>query len=122
MISYAATKSFVNTFASCLRVLAAPSGVEVITVQPGFIDTRMTKQMRGQESSVPAFEFASAYGMAAQMKSAVEGGGVSLVSWPIRQSVMMYALKGKKSSGGECVSQNAKAIIINCVSSHQSRL
>lgn len=96
MISYAATKSFVNTFSSSLRVLAAPCGVEVVTVQPGFIDTRMTKKMRGQESSVPGAEFASAEGMASRMKAAVEGGGVSVVSWPVRQSVMMYALKCRR--------------------------
>ncbi|KAF9556928.1 NAD(P)-binding protein [Agrocybe pediades] len=93
MISYAATKSFINTFSSSLRVLAAPHGVEVVTVQPGFIDTRMTKMMRGQGSTVPSNEFASAEGMARQMKMAVEEGGAGVVCWPGRQGVQMHALK-----------------------------
>ncbi|KAH9476371.1 putative oxidoreductase YxjF [Psilocybe cubensis] len=93
MISYASTKAFINTFSTSLRVLAAPCGVDVVTVQPGFIDTRMTKMMRGQGSTVPGREFASAAGMAKCMKDAVEHGGVGVVSWPVRQSVQMYALK-----------------------------
>ncbi|KAF8953086.1 hypothetical protein BDZ97DRAFT_1680111 [Flammula alnicola] len=93
MISYASTKSFINTFSTSLRVLAAQHGVDVITVQPGLIDTSMTKQMRSQGSTVPAMEFASAEKMAMNMKQAVEGGGVGVVSWPLRQSVVMYALK-----------------------------
>ena len=100
MISYASTKSFINTFSSSLRVLAAPCGVEVVTVQPGFIDTRMTRQMRSQNNTVPNSEFASPSLMAARMKEAVEGGGVGVVSWPVRQSVMMYALKCEHS--GDC--------------------
>ncbi|KAF9481056.1 NAD(P)-binding protein [Pholiota conissans] len=93
MISYASTKAFINTFSASLRILAAPCGVEVVTVQPGFIDTRMTKKMRGQDSTVPNKEFASPHGMAAYMKQAVEQGGVGVVSWPVRQSVMMHALQ-----------------------------
>lgn len=95
MISYASTKAFINTFSTSLRVLAAPYGVDVVTVQPGFIDTRMTKMMRGQGSTVPGGEFASAAGMAKCMKDAVELGGIGVVSWPVRQSVQMYALKGE---------------------------
>ncbi|KAF5327265.1 hypothetical protein D9619_003938 [Psilocybe cf. subviscida] len=102
MISYASTKAFINTFTTSLRVLAltasstsSSSGVEVVTVQPGFIDTRMTKQMRNasQQSTVTKSEFASAEGMAKEMKKAVERGGVGVVSWPVRQSVIMYGLK-----------------------------
>lgn len=107
MISYASTKSFINTFSSSLRVLAAPCGVEVVTVQPGFIDTRMTRQMRSQDSTIPGAEFASASHMAAHMKEAVEGGGVGVVSWPIRQSVMMYALKCEHNDNRQ------KAFLIN---------
>ncbi|KAF8148704.1 hypothetical protein B0H34DRAFT_668474 [Crassisporium funariophilum] len=93
MISYASTKAIVNTFSTSLRILAAPCGVDVVTVQPGFIDTRMTLKMRGQGSTVPGMEFASAEGMAKCMKSAVETGGVGVVSYPMRQSVMMNALQ-----------------------------
>jgi len=97
MITYSATKSFLNTFATSLRVLAAPCGVDVVTVQPGFIDTRMTKGMRGQGSTVPGMEFESASELAKQMKAAVEGGGIGVVTWPSRQGIVMYALKGEYS-------------------------
>ena len=103
MISYASTKSFINTFSTSLRVLAAPFGVDVVTVQPGFIDTRMTKMMRGQASSVLGSEFASAEGMAKEMKRAVEEGGVGVVCWPSRQGIQMYALRGEISLFIECV-------------------
>ncbi|PFH49842.1 hypothetical protein AMATHDRAFT_86179 [Amanita thiersii Skay4041] len=94
MITYASTKAFINTFASSLRILALEHNVEVITVTPGFIDTRMTSRMRGQGSTVPAFEFASAQEMARQMKKGVEGGGTGVIGWPTRQAIMMYALRG----------------------------
>jgi short-subunit dehydrogenase len=88
MISYASTKSFINTFSQSLRILAAPCGVEVVTVKPGFIDTLMTKHMRGLDTSVPV-------GMALLMKRAVEKGGVGVVNWPPRQSIAMSAVKSK---------------------------
>lgn len=94
MITYASTKSFINTFSTSLRVLASAHNIDVVTIQPGFIDTRMTQKMRGQGSTVNASEFSSAEEMARRMKGAVEKGGVSVVSWPLRQSVMMYAFKG----------------------------
>ncbi|KAF8624591.1 hypothetical protein AX17_007084 [Amanita inopinata Kibby_2008] len=94
MISYASTKAFINTFASSLRILALEHNVEVVTVTPGFIDTRMTARMRGQGSTVPAIEFASAHKMARKMKQSVECGGVGVVGWPVRQAVLMYALRG----------------------------
>lgn len=94
MIAYSSTKAFINTFASSLRILALEHNIEVITVAPGFIDTRMTAKMRGQGSTVPEFEFASATGMAKKMKCGVEGGGVGVIAWPVRQAVVMYALRG----------------------------
>ncbi|KAF8635106.1 hypothetical protein AX15_000545 [Amanita polypyramis BW_CC] len=93
MISYSSTKAFINTFASSLRILALEHNIEVITVAPGFIDTRMTAKMRGQGSTVPEFEFASASGMAKKMKRGVECGGVGVVTWPVRQAIVMYALR-----------------------------
>ncbi|TFK22722.1 NAD(P)-binding protein [Coprinopsis marcescibilis] len=93
MITYASTKAFINNFSTSLRVLASASNIDVVTVEPGFIDTRMTQKMRGQGSTVPGLEFASAESLASRMKSAVERGGVGVVSFPIRQSVMMSALK-----------------------------
>ena len=97
MISYASTKSFINTFSTSLRVLAAPHNVDVVTVEPGFIDTRMTKKMRQQGSTVPDIEFESAEEMSRRMKSGMEKGGVGVVSWPTRQMVVMNALQGKSS-------------------------
>ncbi|EAU86386.2 hypothetical protein CC1G_05380 [Coprinopsis cinerea okayama7 len=94
MISYASTKAFINTFSSSLRILASASNVDVVTVEPGFIDTRMTQKMRGQGSTVPGGEFANAETMAEHMKRAVERGGVGVVAWPVRQSIQMYALRG----------------------------
>ncbi len=94
MIAYSSTKAFINTFTSSLRILALEHNIEVVTVAPGFIDTRMTAKMRGQGSTVPDFEFASATGMAKKMKRGVEGGGVGVIAWPVRQAVVMYALRG----------------------------
>ncbi|KAF5335280.1 hypothetical protein D9611_011762 [Ephemerocybe angulata] len=94
MISYASTKSFLNTFSTSLRTLAAAYNVDVVTIQPGFIDTRMTKKMRGQGSTLMSSEFNSAEEIAKRMKSAVEKGGVGVMTWPTRQSVMMYGFKG----------------------------
>lgn len=94
MIGYASTKAFINTFADCLRVLASANNVEVVAAEPGFIDTRMTKMMRGQGSTVPGSNFADPEQMAVQMKEAVEKGGVSRVGWPVGQSIQMNSFKG----------------------------
>ncbi|KAJ3570927.1 hypothetical protein NP233_g4085 [Leucocoprinus birnbaumii] len=96
MISYASTKAFINTFATSLRAIASheQNGVNVVCVAPGFIKTRMTDRMRSQGSTMPGFEFANAEGMAQAMVDGVEQDGVGLVSWPLRQSVLMYALQG----------------------------
>ncbi|EKM74757.1 hypothetical protein AGABI1DRAFT_116734 [Agaricus bisporus var. burnettii JB137-S8] len=93
MISYASTKAFINTFAINLRSLAAPYGVDVTTVAPGLIKSRMTDQMRSQGSTVPAFEYESTSGMASAMVHAVETGGIPLVAWPWRQSLIFYSLQ-----------------------------
>ncbi|CAA7269688.1 unnamed protein product [Cyclocybe aegerita] len=98
MISYASTKAFVNNFCTSLRILAAPTGVDVITVQPGFIDTRMTKHMRNQGSTVPGTEFGEPEGLAEQMKAAMEDGGRGIVNWPVRQGVVAYGLQAMNPS------------------------
>jgi short-subunit dehydrogenase len=95
MIGYASTKSFINTFSTSLRTLASANNVEVVTVEPGFIDSRMTRMMRGQGSSAPDSSFADAEEMAVRMKQGVEKGGVAVVTWPVGQSIQMNALKGK---------------------------
>ncbi|PPR05199.1 hypothetical protein CVT24_010299 [Panaeolus cyanescens] len=92
-ISYAATKAYINSFTSSLRVLAAPSGVDVVNVQPCFIDTRMAQNMRAHGTTVPGWDFADPEGMAKVMMRAVEGGGVGVVMWPGRQAAVMYALR-----------------------------
>ncbi|KAH6885131.1 hypothetical protein BKA70DRAFT_129853 [Coprinopsis sp. MPI-PUGE-AT-0042] len=94
MIAYASTKSYLNTFSTSLRVLASSSNIDVVTVEPGFIDTRLTKAMRSQGSSTPGFEFEKAETLAYKMKRGVEKGGVGLVTWPMRQSLLFHALKG----------------------------
>lgn len=94
MISYASTKSFINTFSTNLRSIASEHNIDVVTVAPGFIKTRMTDKMRSQDSVMPGFEFENAEGMAKVMVKGVEEGGVGLVTWPVRQSVLMYALQG----------------------------
>lgn len=39
------TKSFINTFTTNLRCIAAHEGIHVITVAPGFVKTRMMDKM-----------------------------------------------------------------------------
>ncbi|KAF9044067.1 hypothetical protein BJ165DRAFT_1528637 [Panaeolus papilionaceus] len=92
-ISYAATKAYINSFSSSLRVLAAPFGVAVVNIQPCFIDTRMTQKMRSQGSTIPDRGFGSPDIMARKMIKAVEGGGVGMVTWPSKQGIALYALR-----------------------------
>jgi short-subunit dehydrogenase len=94
MILYSSTKSFINNFTTSLRVLAAPHGVDVVSVQPGFIDTRMTVALRSQESTVPDWTFAFPEGLADSVVRAVEKGGYGVVTWPFSQGLAAYALKG----------------------------
>ncbi|KAF9444963.1 NAD(P)-binding protein [Macrolepiota fuliginosa MF-IS2] len=94
MISYASSKAFINNFGTDLRCLGSSVGVDVVTVAPGFIRTRMTDKMRSQDSSAPGFEFESPEGMATAMVNGVEKGGIGLVSWPWRQAIATYSLQG----------------------------
>lgn len=43
MLGYASTKAYVNTFTTSLRVLASAYNVDVVSVQPGFLDTKITR-------------------------------------------------------------------------------
>lgn len=95
MIAYASTKSYLNTFSFSLRVLASSSNIDVVTVEPGFIDTRLTRAMRSQGSLTPGFEFEAADVLATKMKKAVEQGGKGLVTWPMRQALLFHSLKGQ---------------------------
>jgi short-subunit dehydrogenase len=94
MVSYSSIKAFINTFTTSLRLLAAPCGVDVVCVQPGFIDTQMTKRMREQGGVVGQSLLGSAEELAARTKEGVEKGGRGLVIWPEIQGVVMYALRG----------------------------
>ncbi|KDR69916.1 hypothetical protein GALMADRAFT_76617 [Galerina marginata CBS 339.88] len=91
-ICYKSTKSFINTFATSLRIVAAPHGVEVVTVQPGFLDARMSKSMMpGQKG--PLTGATEAGRMAVEMVRAVECGGVGVVCWPVKKGVLMYGFE-----------------------------
>ncbi|KIM35509.1 hypothetical protein M413DRAFT_79337 [Hebeloma cylindrosporum] len=91
MVSYASIKSFINTFTTSLRLLAAPCGVDVVCVQPGFIDAQMTRRLREQGGQNL---FGSAEDLAARMKEGVEKGGRGIVIWPESHGAVMYALRG----------------------------
>lgn len=95
MISYASTKAFINTFSTSLRVLASSHHIDVVTVEPGFIDTRITKKMREQGSTVPGIAFGSAEKLAKRMKAGIEKGGIGVISWPTSQMISMNALQGQ---------------------------
>ena len=95
MISYASIKAFINTFTTSLRLLAAPCGVDVVCVQPGFIDTQMTKRMREQGGIVGQSLLGTAEELAARMKESVEKGDRGIVIWPESQGAVMYALRGE---------------------------
>ncbi|KAF9560670.1 NAD(P)-binding protein [Agrocybe pediades] len=92
-LTYSATKSLVNSFTTGLRVLGTPVGVEVTSVQPGFIDTRMTDGMKREGSTAPKMGMGDPNGLARTMKQAVEGGGVGVVCWPGSQGMIMFALR-----------------------------
>ncbi|EAU86387.2 hypothetical protein CC1G_05381 [Coprinopsis cinerea okayama7 len=94
MITYASTKSFLNTFATSLRVLAASSKVEVVTVEPGFIDSRITRKMREQGATPPEFTFKDARALAKKMKETVEVGGIGVLTWPFSQGLLFWGTRG----------------------------
>jgi NAD(P)-dependent dehydrogenase (short-subunit alcohol dehydrogenase family) len=86
-------------FTTSLRVLAAPCGVDVVCVQPGFIDIQVTKQMHGQGGAVgqsPSGQSPSdnVEELAARMKDGVEKGDRGIVIWPANQGIAMHALRG----------------------------
>ena len=95
MVSYSSIKAFINTFTTSLRLLAAPYGVDVVCVQPGFIDSHMTKRMREQGGVVGQTFLGSAEELAARMKEGVEQGGRGIVIWPESQGAAMYGLRGE---------------------------
>ncbi len=45
-LAYSASKRALNSYADSLRLSLAPSGISVINIQPGFIDTAMTQKNR----------------------------------------------------------------------------
>ncbi|KDR72145.1 hypothetical protein GALMADRAFT_213572 [Galerina marginata CBS 339.88] len=92
MISVASTKSFLNAFSTSLRVLAAPSGVEVVSVQPGVLDARPSMSMHGQNLAMDCTKDTER--LARRMKDAVECGGEGVVCWPVEQGVVMRGLEG----------------------------
>ena len=100
VVSYSSTKAFINMFTTSLRVLAAPSGIDVVCVQPGFIDMQTAKKMHGQGSSTVGQSCAnprSSVGveeLAVRMKDGVEKGGRGIVMWPGGQGVAMHASRG----------------------------
>jgi len=95
MVSYSSIKAFINTFTTSLRLLAAPYGVDVVSVQTGLIDTQMTKRMREQGGIVGQSFLGSAQELAVRMKEGVEQGGRGIVIWPENQGAAMYALRGE---------------------------
>lgn len=90
MISHASTKSFMITFASKLRVRASTSNIDVIIVDPDFINSRIANTIGANTAKRAGPQL-----MAALMKEAVEMGGVGVVNLPITHSVKVYALRGK---------------------------
>jgi len=95
MISYASSKAFINTFAADLRCIAKQDNIEVVNVAPGFIRSRMTDKMLSQQSTTPKAEIASIEGMAKAIVDGVERGGIDLISWPWRQTILTYALQSE---------------------------
>ncbi|KAF9044022.1 hypothetical protein BJ165DRAFT_1543038 [Panaeolus papilionaceus] len=85
---YAATKAYINSFASSLRVRAAPSGIDVINMRPYIIDPRMKQKMRSHGSTVPEHEFGNPDTIARKMMKAVDDGGVGMVTWPSEQGTV----------------------------------
>jgi len=90
MISHASTKSFMITFASKLRVRASTSNIDVVIVDPDFINSRIAKAIGANTAKHGGPQL-----MAALMKDALEMGGVGVVNLPISHSVKVYALRGK---------------------------
>jgi NAD(P)-dependent dehydrogenase (short-subunit alcohol dehydrogenase family) len=81
LVSYTSIKAFINTFTSSLRLLAVPYGVDVMCVQPGFIDTQMLQWMRKQGSVPGQIFLGGAEELVVRMKDDVEESGQGIVMW-----------------------------------------
>jgi decaprenylphospho-beta-D-erythro-pentofuranosid-2-ulose 2-reductase len=73
---YGAAKAAVSTFASGLRQRLAKSGVNVVTIKPGFVDTPMTRDFR--KGPLWATPDAVARGI---MRAADRGSSVVYLPW-----------------------------------------
>jgi len=73
---YGAAKAAVSTFASGLRQRLAKSGISVVTVKPGFVDTPMTRDFR--KGALWAKPDAVARGI---MRAADRGSSVVYLPW-----------------------------------------
>jgi decaprenylphospho-beta-D-erythro-pentofuranosid-2-ulose 2-reductase len=73
---YGSAKAAVNTFASGLRQRLAKSGVGVVTIKPGFVDTPMTRDFR--KGALWATPDAVARGI---MRAADRGSSVVYLPW-----------------------------------------
>ena len=79
------------TFASKLHVRASTSNIDVVIVDPDFINSRIAKAIGANTANHAGPQLT----LAALMKEAVEMGGVGVVNLPISHSVRVYALRGK---------------------------
>jgi len=90
--AYGASKAYWSHFAQSLRVVSLPYNVKVNIALPGFIDTRMTVNMRSWNSIMPDFMFAPASGMAAAIVSGIEHNEC-VTNWPLNQLLPLYGAK-----------------------------
>ena len=109
MISYASSKSFLNTFGTSLRALAhcsssptningihlhnakaSPDGIEVTTVLPGYIEFSSIADGTG----VKGLRYKSADREARKVVRAVERGGEGICLPDKLEGLLIYGLKG----------------------------
>lgn len=90
--AYGATKAYWYHFAQMLRVVSVPYGIEVTTALPGFIDTRMTKNMRSWYSSLPDFMFGSAQGMGSAIVRGI-ATNTGVINWPLNHLLPLYGAR-----------------------------
>jgi hypothetical protein len=65
--AYGAAKAAVHTFASGLRAQLAPSGIQVLTIKPGFVATQMTASL-----NLPSALTAQPESVAARIQMAID--------------------------------------------------